>query len=149
MVKIIATILAIGGAGGILVYSSLKDAQYFVEADDVLAEPTKWLDKKLRVHGYVESGSIEESIEGQQTKRSFVLFNNGAKILVRNEGPRPDTFRDESEVVAKGKLLPERWSYAGATGEYVFVADELMAKCPSKYEADKQKRAEAAGLYNK
>ena len=146
MVKIIATILAIGGAGGILIYSSFKDAQYFVEADEVLAEPDKWMDKALRVHGYVESGSIEESIEGQQTRRSFVLFRNGAKILVRNQGPRPDTFRDESEVVAKGKLIKESWSYAGSSGEYVFAADELMAKCPSKYEADKQKRAVAAGL---
>lgn len=146
MLKIIATILAIGGAGGILIYSSLSDAQYFVEADEVLAEPDKWLDKKLRVHGYVEAGSIEESIVGQQTTRSFVLFNNGAKILVRNEGPRPDTFKDESEVVAKGKLVKESWSYAGSTGEYTFAADELMAKCPSKYEEGKQKRATAAGV---
>lgn len=147
MVKIIATILAIGGAGGILIYSSLSDAQYFVEADEVVAEPDKWLDKTLRVHGYVESGSIDEAIEGQQTKRAFVLFNKGAKILVRNEGPRPDTFRDESEVVAKGRLIKESWSHAGASGDYVFSADELMAKCPSKYEADKQKRAKAAGVY--
>ena len=146
MVKIIATFLAVAGAGGILIYSSLSDAQYFVEADEVLAEPDKWMDKSLRVHGYVEAGSIEEAIEGQQTKRQFVLFRNGAKILVRNEGPRPDTFRDESEVVAKGRLVKKSWSYAGATGEYEFEADELMAKCPSKYDGDRQKRAEAAGV---
>lgn len=146
MVKIIATILAVAGAGGILIYSSLSDAQYFVEADEVLAKPDKWLDKSLRVHGYVEAGSIDEQIEGQITRRKFVLFRNGAQILVHNVGPKPDTFRDESEVVAKGKLVKNSWSYAGTSGEYEFQADELMAKCPSKYDADRQKRAEAAGV---
>lgn len=145
MVKIIATILAVAGAGGILIYSSLSDAQYFVEADEVLKEPTKWLDKSLRVHGFVEAGSIEEEIEGQVTKRKFVLFRKGAQILIHNTGPKPDTFRDESEVVAKGKLVKKSWSYGGTSGEYEFQADELMAKCPSKYDADRQKRAEAAG----
>jgi cytochrome c-type biogenesis protein CcmE len=146
MVKIIATILAVAGAGGILIYSSLSDAQYFVEADEVLAEPDKWLDKSLRVHGFVEAGSIEEAIDGQVTKRTFVLFRNGAQILVRNEGPKPDTFRDESEVVAKGRLVAKEWQYAGTSGAYEFEADELMAKCPSKYDADRQKRAVSAGV---
>jgi cytochrome c-type biogenesis protein CcmE len=146
MVKIIATILAVAGAGGILIYSSLSDAQYFVEADEVLAEPDKWLEKSLRVHGFVEAGSIEETIEGQATTRKFVLFRNGAQILVHNIGPKPDTFRDESEVVAKGRLVAESWNHAGTSGDYQFKADELMAKCPSKYDEDRQKRADSAGV---
>ena len=50
-----------------------------------------------------------------------------AGLLVRNKGPKPDSFRDRSEVVAEGKMIDEN-------GAPVLVATSLMAKCPSKYQ---------------
>lgn len=142
MVKLIVTALAVAGAGGLVLYSSLKDAEYYKYTHEVVENPSEWEGKTLRVHGYVEPGSINEEIVGQQTKRSFILESKGARLLVRNEGPKPDTFRDESEVVAKGRLIQEN-------GEYVFEAHELMAKCPSKYEENRrtgESPAEAVGV---
>jgi cytochrome c-type biogenesis protein CcmE len=46
---------------------------------------------------------------------------------VHHTGPKPDTFKDQSEVVATGVL-----SRQGT--ELVVDASELSAKCPSKYE---------------
>ncbi len=127
MVKIIATIVAVAAAGGLLLYSSISDAEYYKFTHEVVNEPAEWEGKSLRVHGFVEPGSIKEAIVGQKTQRTFFLESNGRRLKVTNEGPKPDTFRDESEVIAKGKLVR-------VNGELVFEATELMAKCPSKYE---------------
>ena len=42
----------------------------------------------------------------------------------------PDTFKSGAEVVAKGTLT--------ADNRLDVVPDGIMAKCPSKYDADKQ-----------
>jgi cytochrome c-type biogenesis protein CcmE len=58
-------------------------------------------------------------------------------------GPVPDTFKDQSEVVATGHLIAarERAPLAKSLGvameadiDYVLEASELQAKCPSKYD---------------
>ena len=131
MVKIIATIVAVAAAGGLLLYSSISDAEYYKFTHEVVKNPGPWEGKSLRVHGYVEPGSIEEAIVDQKTQRVFYLESNGARLKVTNEGPKPDTFRDESEVVAKGTLVR-------VNGELVLQATELMAKCPSKYEENQR-----------
>ena len=86
-----------------------------------------WVDKPLKVHGYFEPGTIDEKVVDQETVRTFVLEHKGKRIKVRKKGPKPDTFKDKSEVVAEGKIVEEN-------GEPVLVATNLMAKCPSKYE---------------
>ncbi len=136
MVKIIATVLAIAAAGGLLLFSSISEAEYYKYTHEVVDSPADWEGKTLRVHGYVEPGSINEQIVGQKTVREFILESEGRRLKVRNEGPKPDTFRDESEVVAKGTLTR-------VDGELVLDASELMAKCPSKYEENR--RSNGAG----
>ncbi len=119
---------AILAAGvGLLIYSSLADAEYYKMVDETMDSPEEWTGKSMRIHGYVEPGSIHEEIVDQQTQRTIVLEKKGKRILVRHEGPVPDSFRDMSEIVARGKLTK-------VGGEYVFEARELTAKCPSKYE---------------
>jgi cytochrome c-type biogenesis protein CcmE len=102
-----------------------------------------WTGKELKVHGYVEAGSIHESVVNQETHRTFLLQREGKKIRVFNSGPKPDTFKDQSEVVATGHLVPaaQMKSLAESLGvslesdiPYVVDSTELMAKCPSKYD---------------
>ena len=112
---------------GFLLYSSVDAAEHYKHVDDLIAEAEKFSGKTLRVHGYVQPGSIQESIVGKKTKRTFVLEYRGQQITVRSEGPKPDTFRDQAEVVAKGQLVSEG-------GALVLNATELSAKCPSKYQ---------------
>ena len=141
MVKIIVTLLAVAGAGGILIYSSISEAEYYKFTHEVVDAPAEWDGKTLRVHGYVEPGSIDERIVGKKTVREFYLESEGRRLKVKNEGPKPDTFRDESEVVAKGTLTR-------VNGELVFEATELMAKCPSKYEDNQRTNKPAASASN-
>lgn len=96
-------------------------------ANELMADPQAQVGKTLRVHGYVEAGSIKEEIVGQLATRTFVLTREGKRVRVYSEGPKPDTFRDQSEVVATGVWSEEN-------GDYVLRAHELSAKCPSKYQ---------------
>jgi cytochrome c-type biogenesis protein CcmE len=142
--KIVLTaVVAVGGVG-FLVKSSVSSAQHYKMVDDLLAtDLTSWTGKELKVHGWVESGSIHESIVNQETHRTFVLQAEGKKIRVFNSGPKPDTFKDQSEVVATGHLVPaaQMKQTAGSLGvviesdmAYVLDSNDLMAKCPSKYD---------------
>ena len=112
--------------------------------DDLLAtDLSSWADKELKVHGWVEAGSITEKVVNQETHRTFILQKGGKKIRVFSSGPKPDTFKDQSEVVATGHLVPaaQMKDLAQSLGvalesdmPYVVDSTELMAKCPSKYD---------------
>jgi cytochrome c-type biogenesis protein CcmE len=155
LTKILLTVAVVLGGGGFLVYSSVSHAQHYKMVDELVAAGPmdQWTDKELKVHGYVEAGTIVENVVGQVEHRSFVLQKNGKKIRVFSEGPKPDTFKDASEVVATGRLVKASEMQAIATelckgkalgagcpirtdAEQAWVVDstDLMAKCPSKYD---------------
>jgi cytochrome c-type biogenesis protein CcmE len=139
----LTTAVALGGVV-FLVKSSVSSAQHYMMVDDLLSsDMTSWKDKELKVHGWVESGSIHESIVNQETHRTFLLQKGGKKVRVFSSGPKPDTFKDQSEVVATGHLVPADQMKPVATSlgvaiesdlPYVVDSSELMAKCPSKYD---------------
>jgi cytochrome c-type biogenesis protein CcmE len=142
--KIILTATVAVCGVGFLVKSSVSSAQHYKMVDDLLSSDlASWKDKELKVHGWVESGSIQESIVNQETHRTFLLQKSGKKIRVFSAGPKPDTFKDQSEVVATGHLVPagQMKQLAESLGvaiesdmPYVVDSTELMAKCPSKYD---------------
>jgi cytochrome c-type biogenesis protein CcmE len=84
---------------------------------------------KFRINGKVVKGSIERMPTGQDV--AFVMTDGGAELPVRYHGIIPDTFVDGADVVVEGSLA----------GDGTFVANNMLAKCPSKYEA----AAEAQG----
>lgn len=117
------------------------DVEYYKTVDEVMADPSAWIGKTLRVHGHVEAGSIAERIAGQRIERHFVVESRGARLTVEHTGPKPDTFRDLAEVVVKGKMVR-------AGDGYRLRANELMAKCPSKYEGQPGGARPSAGERN-
>lgn len=138
--KVLLSVAVLGGGGGMLVYSSMAEAEYYKHVDEVTLDAGRWVDKTLKVHGFVEAGSIDEKIIGQATVRTFVLEYKGERIQVTHKGPKPDTFRDLAEVVAQGRL------HRSPEGDYQLDATELMAKCPSKYEEGKRTRVAPPGV---
>ena len=142
--KIVLTAAVAVGGVGFLVKSSVGSAQHYKMVDDLMAtDLSSWQGKELKVHGWVESGSIQERVVNQETHRTFLLQKSGKKIRVFSAGPTPDTFKDQSEVVATGHLVPaaKLKDLARSLGvsiesdmPYVVDATELMAKCPSKYD---------------
>ena len=92
-----------------------------------------------RVHGFVALGSIERDIEAkrvtfrvQETAPHGGGSADGALLVEYASLETPDLFKDGAEVVVEGKLA--------AGGD--FHATNLLAKCPSKFEA--QAKAGAA-----
>jgi cytochrome c-type biogenesis protein CcmE len=75
-----------------------------------------------RVNGTVVPGSIQR--RGLET--SFVVTDGSTEIPVETRAPLPDTFKSKAEVVARG-------TFDGGS----FTADEVLAKCPSKFKARK------------
>jgi cytochrome c-type biogenesis protein CcmE len=142
--KIVLTAAVAVAGVGFLVKSSVSSAQHYKMVDELMAtELASWKGKELKVHGWVEAGSIREQVVNQETQRTFLLQKSGKKIRVFSAGPKPDTFKDQSEVVATGHLVPaeQRKQLAESLGvalesdlAYVVDAKELMAKCPSKYD---------------
>lgn len=78
---------------------------------------------RLRVGGTVEPGSIHR-LSGRV---DFVLQGEGKSLPVSYVGsdPLPDTFVDKSQALVEGSLAKN-----GS-----FVAEQVQAKCASKYEA--------------
>ncbi|HUJ62844.1 MAG TPA: cytochrome c maturation protein CcmE [Kofleriaceae bacterium] len=150
--KIALTAVVVLGGGGFLVYSSVGHAQHYKMVQELVSGGLdQWKDTELKVHGFVEAGTIVEATVNQETRRSFVLTKEGKKIRVFSTGPKPDTFKDQSEVVATGRLVPAKDMqaiadqlcakphpgcpiHADAEQPYVVDATDLMAKCPSKYD---------------
>jgi cytochrome c-type biogenesis protein CcmE len=81
--------------------------------------------KRVRVTGDVVPGSIRR--EGAEVH--FTICEKEKNLLLSvvytGKDPLPDTFRDNAQAMADGKM--------DATGK--FHASAIAAKCPSKYEA--------------
>ncbi|MDQ3365835.1 MAG: cytochrome c maturation protein CcmE [Myxococcota bacterium] len=135
--------VAVAGVG-FFVKSTLGHTTHYKMVDELMAgDLTQWKDKEIKVHGWVLAGSIRQDVVHQETQRTFILQKGGKKIRVFSNGPVPDTFKDQSEVVATGQIVPAASKAALASSlkvslesdlAYVVEARELQAKCPSKYE---------------
>ena len=134
-IGVTALVMLLAFAG--LLWSTLREGtEYYKNVSEVLPQAQQWEGKRLQLHGYVVPGSIMRRPNTLDYK--FTVHNNPARsgqagdiVEVTYTGIVPDTFKDEAEVVLKGRLTP-----AGFQTE----SNGVMAKCPSKYEA-----AQAAG----
>lgn len=126
-IKIAATAAAIVLALAGLMYTTLSEGtEYYKHVDEVMADPGAWHGKKLQLHGYVVEKSIER--KPNTLEHRFRIQSNGKVVQATYTGVVPDTFKDGSEVVVKGQLGPDG---------FVVAPNGVMAKCPSKYEANK------------
>ncbi|MFN2215636.1 MAG: cytochrome c maturation protein CcmE, partial [Anaerolineales bacterium] len=115
--------------------------------DELKAKGSSVIDRNLRASGAVVGDTIqydastlnltftvanvpgdnsEVEAEGGLAKvlHDAVVDPNRQRIQVVYNGPKPDMLKDEAQAIMTGHL--------GADG--VFYADELLLKCPTKYE---------------
>jgi cytochrome c-type biogenesis protein CcmE len=88
--------------------------------------------QRMRVGGNVEAGSIQH-LPG---RIDFVLQEQGQTMHVSYVGrdPLPDTFKDGAQALVEGRAMPD--------GR--FVAEQVQAKCASKYAASPNGAASAS-----
>jgi len=127
--------------------STQASAEYFMTIDELKAEGANAVGKSLRASGAVIGDTIEydpetltlsfevahvpgdnADIEAQgglaAVLHEAVIDPARARMTVVYTGPKPDLLRDEAQAIMTGHL--------GEDG--IFYADELLLKCPTKYE---------------
>lgn len=125
-----------------------QGSQFFLTVGELLAQPEKYRDKPVRVSGAVLGPSIVynpdtlelrftivdipgdmKEIEAQgglaKVLKEAVNDPNRPRLQVVYYGPKPDLLRHEAQAIVTGRL--------GEDG--VFHAEELLLKCPTRYEA--------------
>lgn len=109
--------------------------QYFQTLDEFHAQAPRLVGHAARIHGYVAEASIERNLDARTVR--FRVQNDpphagstrGTTLTVVYPSlETPDLFKDGAEVVVEGQLVR-------SSGEPVFEATNVMAKCPSKFEA--------------
>jgi cytochrome c-type biogenesis protein CcmE len=131
----------------LIVSSTQANAEYFMTIDELKAQSQGVVGKNLRISGAVIGDTIQydpqtltlsfevanvtgdnNQVEAQgglaAVLHAAVIDPNRNRIKIVYTGPKPDLLKNEAQAIMTGQL--------GADG--VFHADELLLKCPSKYQ---------------
>lgn len=118
--------------------------RYYQTLDEFRADRAQIGDEPFRVHGYVALESIERDVPNKNVR--FSVQNEpphaggsaeAAMPVVFESLETPDLFKDGAEVVVEGRFVTQG-------NHSVLVADNVMAKCPSKFQAQEE-TAESSG----
>ena len=144
---LIGGLLIVGAIVYLIVTTMSSTAQYFYTVDELQAKGAGAVGKNLRASGAVMGSSItydpktltitfkmanisndNKAIDAAgglaEALHQAVTNPNAARLTVVYVGPKPDLLKDEAQAIVTGKL--------GADG--VFHADELLLKCPTRYQ---------------
>jgi cytochrome c-type biogenesis protein CcmE len=117
-------------AVGYLIVSSIGGSTaYYLTVGEVKAQGPS--ERPVRVAGTVVGESIEWN--AQKLLLKFNIADDSGSLAVTYNGPRPDMLRDGAEAIVEGKHV----------GGGSFEANNLLLKCPSKYEEAATATAEA------
>lgn len=117
---VLAGMLCLGVATSLVLVAMRDTLVFFMFPSDLKTKHVP-ADRRIRLGGLVERGSISKQPDGVTV--TFRVTDNEQSIPVRYKGILPDLFREGQGVVTEGKLGPDG----------VFVADEVLAKHDEKY----------------
>ena len=144
---VIGGVLILGAVVFLIWSSTAANSEYFLTIDELQAKGTDIIGRNLRVSGAVLGDTIKYDaqtltltfevahVPGDQAVidtegglaaalHQAVIDPTRSRMKVQYVGPMPDLLRNEAQAIVTGKL--------GDDG--VFYADELLLKCPTKYE---------------
>ncbi len=131
-----------------LIFSATKaNAEYFMTVDELKAKGTSFVSQDVRISGAVVGDTIQydantltltfdvAQVPGDQKEvdaegglaavlHAAVIDPSRARLQVIYKGPKPDLLKDEAQAIMTGRL----------DSNGVFHADELLLKCPTKYQ---------------
>lgn len=131
-----------------LIFSSTKaNAEFFMTVDELQTNKVDMMGRNLRISGAVVGSTIQfnpstqlltfdianvpgdnSTINAQgglaKVLHEAVVNPTSQRMTIAYNGPKPDLMRDEAQAIITGHL--------GEDG--IFQADELLLKCPTKYE---------------
>jgi cytochrome c-type biogenesis protein CcmE len=144
---VIGGLLILGAVVFLIWSSTAATSEYFLTIDELNEKSASVMDRNVRLSGAVIGDTIQYDAEtltltfeiahvpGDQALiedegglaealHMAVMDPSRSRIKVQYEGPLPDLLRHEAQAIVTGKL--------GQDG--IFHADELLLKCPTKYE---------------
>lgn len=144
---IIGGVLILAAVVFLIVSSTQANAEYFMTINELKAQGQSAVGKSLRISGAVVGQSIK--YDPQTLTLTFEVANvpgdnatidkegglaavlhaavtdpTRTRMQVVYVGPKPDLLKDEAQAIMTGEYGPDG----------VFHADELLLKCPTKYQ---------------
>jgi len=144
---VIGGLLILGAVVFLIWTATAANAEYFLTIDELNAKGSSIVDRNLRVSGavigdsilydaqsltlsfevaHVPGDTVDIETEGglAEALHQAVMDPSRSRMKVVYVGPRPDLLRNEAQAIMTGHL--------GDDG--VFYAEELLLKCPTRYE---------------
>jgi cytochrome c-type biogenesis protein CcmE len=152
---IVGGLLIVAAIVYLIVSSTQASAQYFLTIEELAAKDQNVIGREVRVSGAVIGDTIQydpqtltlkfmtahvpgdnSDIEAQgglgAVLHAAVIDPDRPRMQVVYVGPKPDLLRNEAQAIMTGKI--------GSDG--IFYAEELLLKCPTKYEEAVPEQAE-------
>ena len=131
----------------LIVTATHASAQYFMTVDELKAKGAGVVNQNVRVSGAIVGDTIAYDPQTLTLKftvahvtgdndevtrdgglavvlHQAVIDPGRARLQVVYKGPKPDLLRNEAQAIMTGHLGPDG----------VFYADELLLKCPTRYQ---------------
>jgi cytochrome c-type biogenesis protein CcmE len=146
---IIGALLIVAAIVYLIASSTQAAAQYYLTIDELMAKGDAVAGRDVKISGAVDGSTIE--YDAQTLTLRFTIANvpadmnqidregglaevlhkavtdpTATRLQVVYVGPKPDLLRDEAQAIVTGQMGPDG----------VFQADELLLKCPTRYEEE-------------
>jgi len=146
---IIGGLLIVAAVVYLIISSTQASAQYYLTIDELISKGEDISDRDIKIAGAVVGDSIE--YDSKSLTLQFTIVNvpgdldeiekagglaevlhiavadpTASRLDVEYYGPMPDLLRHEAQAIITGRI--------GEDG--VFYADELLLKCPTRYEEE-------------
>ena len=131
----------------LIISSTRANAQYFMTVDELKGKGNSLVGKNIRISGAVAGNTIQFdpntndlsfeianvpgdnatiAAEGGLAKvlHEAVVDPKRTRVTIVYNGPKPDLLKDEAQAIVTGHL----------EADGLFHADELLLKCPTKYQ---------------
>lgn len=149
---IVGGVILLAAVAYLIVSSLVGNQEYFITVDKLMAEKQDYITRSqksnIRISGVVIGDTITydghtlqfvianvpDSIQTVKDDGGFAAMLHEAAIdpraakvtVIVKDQPKPDLLKDEAQAIVTGKL--------GDDG--IFYADELLLKCPTRYQND-------------
>lgn len=144
---IVGGVLILAAVVYLIVSSTQANAEYFLTVNELKSKGTAIVGQNVRISGAVVGSTIQYDPQTLTLKfdvahvpgdnkevdaegglaavlHAAVVDPKRARIPVVYSGPKPDLLKDEAQAIMTGHL----------DSDGVFHADELLLKCPTKYQ---------------
>lgn len=146
---IIGGLLIVAAVVYLIVSATQASAQFYLTIDEMLARGDEISGRAIKLSGAVDGDTVTYETETLTLEFSLanvpadlreieaggglakVLYDalrdpNAARVQVVYVGPKPDLLRHEAQAIVTGQM--------GEDGK--FYADELLLKCPTRYDGE-------------